>query len=258
VELEAWPWPIKVYTLGRFDVLRDDEAVQVSGKVQKRPLALLRALIALGGEQVREERLADVLWPETDGDAAQQALSVTLHRLRRFLGNEDAVRRQAGCLSLDRRRCWSDVAALDRILSHAEGLCTNGSSHHWAEAARWTDRAVQLYTGDFLADDPDFPWATPFAERLRERLLRQVRKLAQHWEQNADWVKAAECYKRALDINACSEECCRALMKAYERLGRRDEAFAAYQRCARHLTEQLGIHPSTQTLALIESLKSGA
>jgi LuxR family maltose regulon positive regulatory protein len=60
-DVEIWPWPIRVYTFGRFAVIRDDEPLTFSRKVQRRPLGLLKTLIALGGREVREERLIDAL-----------------------------------------------------------------------------------------------------------------------------------------------------------------------------------------------------
>jgi hypothetical protein len=61
VEIEAWPRPLKVYTLGRFALLKDGQPLRFSGKAQRRPLALLKAIIALGGRAVREEALMDRL-----------------------------------------------------------------------------------------------------------------------------------------------------------------------------------------------------
>jgi len=258
VELEQWPWPVKIFTLGRFEVWRDGELIRFSGKAQKRPLSLLKGLIALGGENVREDRLSDLLWPDADGDAAQDALSTTLHRLRQLLTHE-AICRQAGWLRLARRHCWVDVWALDHMLERAGRLVAGSkpSDHAWTQSAQWTERAVQLYRGDFLADDSDAPWAVPFAERVRERLLVQIKTIARHWAQDGDWATAAACYKRATDIHACSEECCRGLMVAYQKLGRRDEAVAVYQRCTQTLNTRWGIAPSAQTVALLHSLKSG-
>ena len=40
LEIEAWPWPIKIYTLGRFEIFKDDQLLQSKGKVQRKPLAL--------------------------------------------------------------------------------------------------------------------------------------------------------------------------------------------------------------------------
>ena len=43
VQIDDWPWPIKVYTLGRFAILNDNEKVIFPKKAKKKPLALLKA-----------------------------------------------------------------------------------------------------------------------------------------------------------------------------------------------------------------------
>ncbi|MGH6783039.1 MAG: hypothetical protein ACREBP_00250, partial [Sphingomicrobium sp.] len=88
---DHWPWPVKVYTLGRFDLIVDGAPLRVADKGQKKPLELLMALVALGGRQVPQTRLADLLWPDAEGDAAYRALITTLQRLRRLLGEPRAI-----------------------------------------------------------------------------------------------------------------------------------------------------------------------
>jgi hypothetical protein len=39
VEVEAWPWPIEILTLGRFEVRLDGQPVRFAHKVQRKPLA---------------------------------------------------------------------------------------------------------------------------------------------------------------------------------------------------------------------------
>ena len=62
--LENWPWPLKIFSLGRFELLKDGQPVQFNRKVQKKPLLMLKALIALGGRNIDEERLTDILGPK--------------------------------------------------------------------------------------------------------------------------------------------------------------------------------------------------
>lgn len=258
-DAQAWPWPVRIRTLGRFEVERDGRPIAFSGKAQKRPLALLKTLLSLGGEEVGEGQVADLLWPDADGDAAQQALSTTLHRLRRLLGSDDAVRRQAGRLSLGRKHCWLDVWAVDHLLGQAERAVAGPrvTDRSWTRSAQLTEMAVRLHGGDFLADDPECPWAARQGERIRHRLLARLQAVARHWQERGEPEKAVECYRRALDIHPCSEECCRALMRAYQHLGRRDEALSVYTRCTTLLQETLGITPSPQTVALLQILKTG-
>ncbi|MDH3446344.1 MAG: hypothetical protein OEN50_20665, partial [Deltaproteobacteria bacterium] len=119
-ELEQWPWRIKVFTLGRFNVLVNDRPLEFGRKAQRKPIELLKLLVALGGRTVSELRVAEILWPEADGDMAQQSLSTTLHRLRRLLGSDDAIQRQSARLTINPRLCWVDAWALERLLSRAE------------------------------------------------------------------------------------------------------------------------------------------
>ncbi len=118
---------------------------------------------------------------------------------------------------------------------------------------RWTDRAATLYRGEFLAGDPA-PWSAAAGDRLRERLLRQLRRLGHLWESIGDWEEAVHCYERAVEINDCAEEFYRRLMLAYQRLDRRGDAILAYQRCRKQLAASLGIAPSAETESLHRSL----
>ena len=99
---ESWPWPIKVYTLGQFDVLCDDQPLRSSRKFQHMPLELLKCLCAFGGYSVNQDRITKVLWPEAKADAAEQALNTTLHRLRKLLQQERALRLEDRHISSER------------------------------------------------------------------------------------------------------------------------------------------------------------
>ena len=91
------------------------ESLRVSRKVQKRPLALLKALIALGGREVRQEAIEDILWPEAEGDAARFAFKTTLGRLRRLMGGENVIELKDRKLTLARSRIWLDTTALEKV-----------------------------------------------------------------------------------------------------------------------------------------------
>lgn len=152
--LENWPWQIRIRTLGRFEVEVNGRRLEFGRKVPKRPLALLQCLIALGGQEVPEHRLADDLWPDADGDEAHGRFALTLHRLRQLLGDHDSIRLQGGKVSLDTTKVWVDAFALEKILS--------GNSATVAASS-----ALDLYRGDFLASEPEEPWMLAFRDRLR-------------------------------------------------------------------------------------------
>jgi LuxR family maltose regulon positive regulatory protein len=142
VELRAWPWHVEVQLLGRFVLHVGGKQVRFPRKAQRRPLELLQLLVLRGGSGVPEAEIADELWPDADGDRAERALKVALHRLRTILGDGTLIERQSGTLSLDRRRVAVDLWALEQRLARAEappealGALLPGNVSSWAAAAR--------------------------------------------------------------------------------------------------------------------------
>src|SRR5581483_1629286 len=104
----AWPFRLRLRVLGGFELVRDDEPVRFTGKTQQRPLDLLKALVAFGGDRVDAQQLMAVLWPDADGAAAKTSFDTTLFRLRKLLDVDNALVLAAGKLSLNRTLAWVD------------------------------------------------------------------------------------------------------------------------------------------------------
>ena len=101
---ESWPWPIRIHALGGFAVAHRGEPLTVEGKAQKKPLELLKILIALGGRGVAKEKLGDLLWPDAEPAAAATALDTAVSRLRKLLAEPTAIRIEEGKVNLDDRQ----------------------------------------------------------------------------------------------------------------------------------------------------------
>ena len=56
----------------------DNKPIEFGRKAPKRTLGLLKAIIAFGGKGVPEQRLADALWPELEGDAAHELVGTVV------------------------------------------------------------------------------------------------------------------------------------------------------------------------------------
>ncbi len=249
VEIEAWPWPVKLYTLGGFKMLVNEEPVRFSGKVQKKPLEMLKALVALGGTETREGQIANYLWPDADGDTARSALKITLHRLRGLLGNDRAVQVQEGRISLDQQLVWTDVRAFDQFLRSAQ---LKGDGGDEAEAVHLTEKALALYRGQFLDDEGDKPWLVSPRKRLKSRFVLHVVAMGNLWLQRGDHRRAIACYLRGLEVDDLAEELYQNLMECYLAAGLKGEAVDTYQRCRKCLAYQ-GIKPSARTTAIYKT-----
>jgi len=251
VQLENWPWPLKIFTLGRFSIVKDGAPIQFSTKVQKKPLEMIKILIAFGGRDVNKALISDALWPDADGDKADQAFATTLHRLRLLLGNELALQIQDGKLNLNPSYCWVDCWAFERLLSQAD---TAYSQKDVDTAIGLTEKALSTYKGAFLAGDELAPWAVSRRERLRSRFLLAVNRLGSDLESTDRWEKAAVYYHRSLDIDDLSEKTYQRLMRCLQHLGQKAEALSVYFRCQKTLYAALGLAPSPETQAIYRSL----
>jgi LuxR family maltose regulon positive regulatory protein len=174
-DVEQWPWPIRIRTLGGFEIWRDGDRVEFARKTQKRPLDLLKLLVAAGpGRGAREEVLADALWPDAEADKAHHALETTVYRLRKLLGHEVIVARE-NRISLNEASSWVDAWALERKLAQASARL--GRDADCAEVVPLAMRAFELHRGPFLPDECS-PWAFAARDDLREKMLRFLGLLA--------------------------------------------------------------------------------
>jgi ATP/maltotriose-dependent transcriptional regulator MalT/DNA-binding SARP family transcriptional activator len=253
--LADWPWPFRVQTFGQFRLLRGGDPLTFSGKAQRRPLDLLRALIAYGGREVAEERITEALWPRIDGDSAHRSFTTTLHRLRKLLGEGDALRLSEGKLTLDGRYVWVDTWALEQVTARIEqALRRPRESIDRDKLEQTCRRMIELYVGPFLGNEPDEPWSLPMRDRQRQRFVRTIVEMSRFWEQSGQPGQAVDLLERALEADNVAENLYRQLMTCYAQLGRPADAAETYNRCRKTLAAVLKVEPSAETRALFDRI----
>ncbi len=237
-----WPWPIKIYSLGRFGVLLEDKAVDTNS----RSFDLLKILLAFGGRDVHEEKIMDALWPEAEGDQAQASFKTTLHRLRKVLGDLDILILKNHQLSLNEDYVWVDTWVMSRLFESAQQSISKKDT---AQSTELANKLMQHYRGHFLASEPA-SWAIHQREGLRLRFIRHTITLAQSIE-HEDGQTAIQCYQRLLEIDSLIEEAYQGLIRCYQAQGRQAEALASYEKCVTILASTSGSSPSAATTNLI-------
>jgi len=252
-----WPWPLRVETLGRFRVFKDRKPIEFTGKAQRRPLDLLKVVIACGGCDVSEATVVEALWPRIDGDSAHKSFATTLHRLRKLLGAERAIQLSDGKLTLDGRLIWLDTWAFDQIVTRINQTLRPRFEDSVVESRKLSDLATQLlerYAGPFLASDSEQSWGLPMRDRIRQRFVRAVVEISRHWLRTGDPERAIDLLEGAIERDYSIETIYRGLMECYASLGRDSEAVDTYARCRKMLAATLEVEPSTETTALYEKL----
>ena len=277
IQCENWPWSVKIFTLGRFLIFNDDKPIQFAGKVQQKPLEMLKAMLSIGGGEAPEDRLIDALWPEAVGDTAHKSFEITLHRLRRLLNSEKAVIRQGGLVSLDKRYCWVDMVAFERMVKNIEEMSHemrkqgNKDSTYTpdsptgepfpqiaqmqAEMFRLAKKTVHLYKGLFLPTETLRAWTAPVRERLRDKFRNLVITLGAYLEQTRQWETAAAHYRGAIEKDNLAEAFYQRLILCYHQLGQRAQGIEVYRRLKNTLSVSFNIAPSPLTESLHQSLR---
>jgi DNA-binding SARP family transcriptional activator len=262
-ETENWPYPLKIYTLGRFSLLRDSKPLSFPGKVQHKQLSLLKAIIAFGGREVDQNQVIDALWPDAAGDVSYISLKTALHRLRQLIGNDEVIQIKEGRVTLDARFCWVDIWAFQRLSGQIEALWKAGRHRDRKEKdmkhlVQLSEKAIGMYKGDFLPGDSMEPWTVSMREKLKIRFIQLVVRLCEYYEGTGQWDKAAVYCGKGLEIDNLAEEFYQRLMTCYMRLGKNADALSVYQRCCRVLHAAMGIEPSPKTVAIYRTITENA
>lgn len=249
-DLDKWPWPMRIFTLGQFRVEVEGKDLAFKGKIQQKPLSLLKLLLSQGGYEVPQDTITDLMWPNADGDMAHTAFTTTLHRLRKLIGVKDALIFKEGKLSLNPCVCWLDVKAFEGFCEkHLERLSRKVTP---SELVEMGERLLGLYAGPFLPDDQAQPWSGAARSENRSRYLALLRGIALNYRILGQWKKAAEFLEITINEDGTFEDDYCDLMKCYLTLKQRTKALAVYHRCVSALSESIGVKPSRNMVILYE------
>ncbi len=248
---ETWPWQLKIRALGSFTFVKDGVPVALEGKVQRKPLELLKALIACSTEGASEQKLCDTLWHDAEADDARRNFKITLHRLRAMIGHEAVMLRESKLL-LDPRYCWVDAHVLEAVLDR---IVAASATMPLEELHLLGAQIKTLYRGAFLAADEAAFAITP-RERLRAKLIRAISALTERLQREGQTAQTFAWFETGIEIEPLAEPFYQGLMRAYLALHRSAEGLAVYERCRKTLKAQLQINPSPETEVLVKALKA--
>ncbi len=247
---------LSVFTLGRFSLLRNRKPAEFGRKAPRRPLELLKTLVAFGGREVSTINLISALWPDVDGDIAQRSFDTTLHRLRKILGDSRVLMLKEGKLSLDSRYCWVDVWSFERLLGQSHRLLVRDvTGKQVFNVGRLTENLIDLYHDHFLAKEDLASWSVSMHERLRSKFTRHLLEVGRYMEKHGYWEQAMHCYRKGIDIDDLVEVFYQRLMVCCLATRSVSEGLSAYRRCCQVLSIRLGLQPEPETESLYRLLR---
>ena len=108
-------------------------------------------------------------------------------------------------------------------------------------------RAVELYGGDFLPEEPYLSWADMKRTALREQYLGVLMEMAVLFERSDDLEEAIRCCRRVIGVDPLAEHAHQRLMTLFLRQGRRSEALKIYRDLEKRLAMELDTVPDLET-----------
>ncbi len=217
----------------------------LTGRVaQRRRLAVLALLVMSRRQGLGREKLAAMLWPESDGDRARHLLSDTVYVINRGMGGEVIV------------------AVADELRIRPERLACDARIFEDAVERGGLDEAVRAYEGPFLegffveGSDEFERWASSERERLHGLYGSALERLASERASRGDARGAIECWRRLAADDPLNSRVARELAGAMARAGDRAGALQSLQGHIATLKQELDIAPPEDVAGFVRALKA--
>lgn len=238
---------LRIYLLGNPQIFDGDEPLPLPtpGKV----LELWTYLLLNRQRPVLRDHLAYTLWPDVPEAEARANLRRHLHLLRKQL---PALPADIPWIVATRKTlqwnpeaiCWLDVALLEEL------------DEENVDDTQWT-AAIEAYRGDLLEGLYD-NWVLVERAHLQLKYIHILEQRIAQQKSTGDWPGAIRTTQRLLAHDSLREEPYRHLMELYYRAGDRAAALREFEKCETMLHTELGVAPMPETLALRDSILSGA
>jgi DNA-binding SARP family transcriptional activator len=243
-EATAQEPPLTVRTLGTTQLSRAGARLE-DAWLSRRAGQLFKFLLAERGRTVKVDEIAESVWPGSDYQSGAR-VRYYVHVLRRALEPQRPIRSQSGfviCTGggyiLDMARVELDADVFEAQTSAA--LALRGRDP--AAAGSQLERALELYRGEFMADELYASWAVCERQRLHELACEGLASLAQIRTDEQRLAAAAAALVRLAALQPYDEDVHRRLIGLDLRLGRRSDALRRYAALRSRLRREFGEDP---------------
>ena len=232
---------LRVRALGPLEI--ESGGGRIGGGAASRDL-LLFLLCNPGGRT--KDQIGAALWPEADPARVRNNFHVTLHRLRKMLGDAEIIAVEDEKYSI-KGQIDFDAVVFERSAREAIRA---------GDAPR-IESALRLYGGDFLEEGDRPEWALPIRDRLRELFLEALQNLGRIRMAAADFMAAASVYERLIALDDADEQASRNLMRCLAKTGDLPGVTRVYRRLTEALRREVGAEPDPATTSLHKRIVSG-
>lgn len=246
---------IRVFMLGRFEIIADgNEVVKNLGSSKKR-ITLLEYLLLNRGKTIPMKDLFEILWPGENSTNPESALKTLVSRLRSTLTGYTPL--LANCISTDHGGYrWNLQSDCEVDIYLFEDACNN-----ILREEKFTDslrsrvgRAMELYAGELLPGANTESWVAAKSVYLHSLYLKVVEHYVELLKPLGLYDEIIQMCRMALDVDAFDSTLNMELMTALLKSGRNNEALVQYNHTADLHDGSSGVQPSDAMLELYRKL----
>jgi DNA-binding SARP family transcriptional activator len=217
---------------------------------------VLKYLLCERNRVVPAAQIAAALWPEGDIKALNNVRHF-VHAVRECLEPSRAKRApssfvvsRTGGYTLDLNRVHIDA---DQFEHHVRTGVASFMSGEGAVSRESLEEGLDLYGGDFLADEPYADWVVAERDRLRSLAARAYRLLGELALRAGDLDAAIHQVQGLAELEPLDHEVQWALLTLFIRRGKRSEAVRRYGMLRQRMLREFGEEPEFELLEVSES-----
>ena len=237
---------IQIRMLGEFSLHAGSASISDAGNRSKKVWSLLAFLICNRDRAIGQQKLISLLWgDEPDSDNPENALRITLHRLRAQLdqlwpgaGRELIVRKNGGY-------GWNSEVQTQLDCDRFERLCQQPAAEE--ERLQKLLEALSLYGGEFLPRQSAEMWVVPIATHFHNLNLQATLEAAELLSARGRHEEAVRICRAVVAAEPYHEPLHQLLMQELAAAGDPKGAAAVYEALSKRLFDDFGIRPNEKT-----------
>ncbi|MFE1939906.1 BTAD domain-containing putative transcriptional regulator [Leptospira kirschneri] len=244
-----------IRTLGNLELERRGIRIpQKEISTKKKMLKLVKILLIRFEKGIHREELLELLWPEMSEKKALNSLHALCFRLRKIIGNSEAL-----VFSEDRLFFRQDLVQTDfQLFEKHYQIGTKSIRQGDTESAIQEFRcARKFYRGVFFEFDLYFPESEIRREYIRKSLIEIFQFLCEKDSEKNEIEKLLDDSANWIYLDDLDERAWRFHFEALFQLNRKNEALRKYKEFKKSLKKELDIEPESATFNLIEKIRSG-
>jgi len=250
---ESEPEQLIIRLFGDFKVIKGGRLIEGKHLQRSKVRALLIHLTLNMGRGLARDTLLDRIWPGKDYFHAKDNFYSTWSMLGSLLSEGKRscpyLSNKQGICRLEQKYVTTDINEFERLSRTV--LFRQGSVEDRIDAIY---RLEQLYRGDIMSGTKVDSYVQAAQSRYRSILVDIMIEASRIFSHEGNDTNAVWFARKAYDTDPTREDVYRTLMSVQDKAGQRTSALKTYFDCKRFLSEELGILPSQQTIALYQEL----